>query len=213
MSDRIFYVGAQDANDKFTGYVPAKFLTINGQPIVDPMPGGLHPTPSGLRRRLPYIYADDKGTMKSDDANPNNYMIVPANFDEERARAYAERIGKLKSAYGLTAALTEMLKDFKRSGSQDLQRGSQWGIPEGSFVPAFTSAASHYLGFVSGLQDIPLEFAKIGGGLQNLFDPNNLFKPNSLFKKDTSGPYGLSQQNYRSLMQGKLRRRCVLRSG
>ena len=79
MSDRIFYVGAQDKAGNFTGYVPAKFLTINGQPIVDPTPGG-------RGRTIPYIYSDDKGTAKSDDANPNNYMIVPANFDEERAR-------------------------------------------------------------------------------------------------------------------------------
>ena len=42
MSDRVFYVGARPQNDekKITGYVPAKFLTLNGKPVVDPTPGG-----------------------------------------------------------------------------------------------------------------------------------------------------------------------------
>jgi hypothetical protein len=48
MSDRVFYVGS--AKDRqLTGYVPAKFLTINGKPVVDPTQGGSQKT---------YIYAD-----------------------------------------------------------------------------------------------------------------------------------------------------------
>ena len=47
MSDDVFYVGAHsqyendaNGNKKFTGFVPAKFLTINDQPVVDPTPWG-----------------------------------------------------------------------------------------------------------------------------------------------------------------------------
>lgn len=39
MSDQLFYVDAE-RNNKLTGYVTAKFLTVNGEPVVDPMPGG-----------------------------------------------------------------------------------------------------------------------------------------------------------------------------
>lgn len=38
MSDRVFYVGAQNDQSPLTGYVPAKFLTLNGKPVVDPAP-------------------------------------------------------------------------------------------------------------------------------------------------------------------------------
>lgn len=33
MSDRVFYVGSEK-DKQLTGYVPAKFLTINGRPAV-----------------------------------------------------------------------------------------------------------------------------------------------------------------------------------
>ena len=36
LSDQIFYVGAMGDKKKTTGYVPAKFLTIDGQPVADP---------------------------------------------------------------------------------------------------------------------------------------------------------------------------------
>jgi hypothetical protein len=36
MSDHIFYVGATGGKKKTTGYVPAKLLTVDGQPVVDP---------------------------------------------------------------------------------------------------------------------------------------------------------------------------------
>ena len=77
MSDDIFYVGALK-NQQFSGLVPARFLTIDGQPVVDPTPGG----PNGS---IPYIYSDAQGSNQSDEANPNNYMIVPANFNEAHA--------------------------------------------------------------------------------------------------------------------------------
>jgi len=91
---------------------------------------------------------------------------------------------------GVPSVLTKMFFDFWRGGSQDLQRGSQWGIPEGSTVPAFASGASHYLGFVSGLTGLPLTLSHMGGGLLNLHGV------------DRNGPWGVSQQNDKNLMQG-----------
>jgi hypothetical protein len=81
MSDRIFYVGSEK-DQKFTGYVPAKFITLNGQPVVDPTPGG---------SQNAYIYADGSHKYKTrgEIANPNNYLIVPANYAEQQARAFA----------------------------------------------------------------------------------------------------------------------------
>jgi hypothetical protein len=186
MSDQVFYVGALDRNDKFSGLVKARFLTINGQPAVDPTPGG-------PKNRIPYIYSDDQGADKSDKANPNNYVIVPANFDEAHARAYAAQIAGIQSipVAGTPLAQAKLGIDFKRWGSQDLQRGPQWGIPEGSTVPAFASGASHYLGFVSGLNGIPLGYSEIGGKVTNPFN------------EDPTGPYGISQQNYQNLVRGQ----------
>jgi hypothetical protein len=185
MPDDVFYVGALDRNQKLSGLVPARFLTIKGQPVVDPTPGG----PKG---HIPYISSDAQGSNKSDKANPNNYMIVPANFNETYARTYADKIADIQRnpIGGSATALAKMFFDFKREGAEDIQRGPQWGIPEGSTVPAFASGASHYLGFVSGLTGIPLEYSYRGGGLFNRFG------------EDKSGPDGISQQNYKNLLQG-----------
>jgi hypothetical protein len=90
----------------------------------------------------------------------------------------------------LAGAALKMAADFTRGGSQDIQRGSQWGIPEGSTVRAFASGASHYLGFVSGLTGMPLTLSYMGGGFLNRSCV------------DTIGPWGVSQQNYKNLMQG-----------
>jgi hypothetical protein len=84
MSDQVFYVGALDRNKRFSGLVKARFLTVNGRPVVDPTPGG-------PEKKIPYIYADDQGADKSDEANPNNYVIVPADFNEARARPTPRR--------------------------------------------------------------------------------------------------------------------------
>ena len=130
MSDRVFYVGALDRNGKFSGRVKARFLTVNGQPVVDPTPGG-------PRKKIPFIYADDQGADQSDRANPNNYMIVPADFGQiTGARTYAGEIARLQHVplIGPRRALAKMFADFRPNGSQDLQRGAQWGVPEGSVV-------------------------------------------------------------------------------
>ena len=129
MSDRVFYVGAQtqERKPRFAGYVPAKFLTLNGKPVVDPRPGGSQDA---------YIYADGSDRYKTtgEIANPNNYLIVPANYTEQQARAFAAEIantmgqvcpGDETGAAGLNQALGRMTGAFLRNGPQDLQRHPQ----------------------------------------------------------------------------------------
>jgi hypothetical protein len=63
-------------------------LAVNGQPVVDPTPGGSN-------GHIPYIHSDAQGSNRSDEANPNNRVIVPANFNEAHARAYADQIKRM----------------------------------------------------------------------------------------------------------------------
>jgi len=85
MSEQLFYVGSLDKNGRFAGYVPAKFLTRDGKPVADSKPGGCQQT---------YIYADPSDRYKATGkiANPNNYLIVPANYTEQQAREFAAKI-------------------------------------------------------------------------------------------------------------------------
>jgi hypothetical protein len=210
MSDRVFYVGS--AKDRqLTGYVPAKFLTINGKPVVDPTPGGSQKT---------YIYADgsDKFKTRGEIANPNNYLIVPANYTEEQARAFAAKIASTLNGHypedetgtmGGNRAREQMISAFRQNGSQDLQRNPQWGIPEGSVVPAFVTSASYHLGSVTRQAGIPREWAEIGGGMANLENrlvkqPWNYYwgKSGEWNSIDTSGPRFLSQNNYDNFSKG-----------
>jgi hypothetical protein len=67
-------------------------------------------------------------------------------------------------------ASTPSDQNRKQRGPQDLQRGPQWGIPEGSVLPAFASGGIHYLGFVSGLNGISLGYSELGGKDTNPFN-------------------------------------------
>src|SRR4051812_15120041 len=85
MAERIFYAGAlRDRN--VAGFAPAKFLVRDGAYAVDPTPGGSQVA----------LYADDRGSNRTEGkiANPNNYLIVPANYDEQKARPFAAEIGR-----------------------------------------------------------------------------------------------------------------------
>jgi hypothetical protein len=208
MSDRIFYVGSEK-DRKFTGYVPAKFITLNGQPVVDPTPGG---------SQNAYIYADgsDKYKTRGEIANPNNYLIVPANYTEQQARAFAADVANTlnqvypKDATGIMGSMrarAQMIDAFSQGGSQDLQRNPQWGIPEGSVVPAFVGSASYHLGSVTRWSGIPREWAEIGGGMANLENryikqPFKYLTSGKWDSIDTSGPHFLSQQNYDNFSKG-----------
>jgi hypothetical protein len=196
MSDRIFYVGARPQSDKkgITGYVAAKFLTLNGKPVTDPTPGG---------SQIAFIYADDSDKYKTpgEIANPNNYLIVPANYTEQKARAFAAEIantisqvypGDETGAAGLNQALGRMAGAFLRNGSQDLQRHPQWEIPKNSVVPAFISSASYHLGSVTRWAGLPVDWAETGGGIPHWFSRS----------PDESSFRGLSKQNDANIVKG-----------
>jgi hypothetical protein len=196
MPDQIFYVGAMDDKKKLTGYVPAKFLTIDGQPVVDPMPAGSQDA---------YIYSDDRGSTKTRGAfaNPNNYLIVPANYSQAQAKAFAAEIANSNTV----DALRKMYAAFDQGGGQDLQRHPKWGIPKESVVPAFVGSASYHLGSVTGLAGLPPILSEIGGGAANMLNGYVKQPVKRLFGKesteiDTSGPRFLSQQNHANLTRG-----------
>ena len=204
MPDPVFYVGAQDNKDskKLTGFVPAKFLTRNGRYVMDPMPGG---------SQNAFLYSDASGSdkTKGEVANPNNYLIVPENHTEQNARDFAARIAdtwgntqgdETGGLAGLIQAAMEMKSAFGQGGSQDLQRNPQWGIPNGSFVPAFTGSASDHLGYVTALGGLPAVLAEIAGGYVNKRNAGNQ-KPSDP-PIDASGPHGLSWHNYHNITQG-----------
>jgi hypothetical protein len=209
MTDRIFYVGSK--NDRgLTGYVPAKFLMRNGRYVMDPMPRG---------SQNAYLYSDRWGNNQTagETANPNNYLIVPGNYSEQQASDFANGISNiLNQVYpedetgtaGSHRAREQMITAFRRGGPQDLQRHPQWGIPNGSVVPAFVSSASNYLGYVTARAGLPLLWSQVGGGFANALNAG-LQTVRRLQNKpatsiDTGGAYGLSRQNDANISQGYL---------
>ena len=74
-------------------------------------------------------------------------------------------------------------------------------------VKAFVGGASNHLGFVTGYAGVPKEWPQIGGGVANMINgdvvqPTNKFLNRDYTDIDTSGPYGLSQQNDANITQG-----------
>lgn len=209
MADRIFYVGAMDDNNPLTGYVPAKFLMRNGMYVMNPTPGGSRSGP---------LFSDSLGSGRTDGgvANPNNYLIVPANYSDQQARDFAagiaDTLGQVypedeTGAMGPSRAREQMTAAFMQGGSQDLQRHPQWGIPKGSVVPAFVGSASNHLGYVTGLAGLPVEWPEIAGGILNTLNADVVQPIRRLARRpatsiDASGPYGLSPQNYANITQG-----------
>jgi len=209
MSDRIFYVEARGENDRPIGYVPAKFLMRGGSYVMNPTPGGSQKS---------NLYSDDSGGSETGGktANPYNYLIVPANYSEQNARHFAAGIADTfgqvypedeTGTTGANRAREQMTEAFVQGGSQDLQRHPQWGIPEGSVVPAFVGGASNHLGYVTGFAGLPVEWPEIAGGVLNTVNADIrqpirrlALKPSTSI--DASGPYGLSPQNYANIIQG-----------
>jgi hypothetical protein len=202
MPDRRFFVEASN-NDGFTGYVPAKFLMRNGAYVMNPTPGGSQGEP---------IYSDHSGSNKTigNTANPNNYLIVPENYTEQKARDFASLVEAIRKYIfqggGIASALV-MANAFTQGGSQDLQRHPQWGLPKGSVAKAFVGGASNHLGFVTAYAGLPKELSQIGGGVGNTINGDVVQPIRKILKWkhtdiDTSGPYGLSRQNDANITQG-----------
>jgi hypothetical protein len=175
----------------------------NGAYVMNPTPGG---------SQLQPIYSDRSGNNGTSGsiANPNNYLIVPANYTEQKARDFAAGIKKIRDTHLLgsdTVAALAMAKAFTQGGSQDLQRHPQWGIPKDSVVKAFVGGASNHLGFVTGFAGIPKEWSQIGGGVANTINgdvvqPTKKSLGYEYTDIDTNGPYGLSRQNDANITQG-----------
>jgi hypothetical protein len=190
LSDRIFYAAAEDQKTHgITGYVPSKFLIRNGAYVVDPIPGG---------SQKANLYSDGQGSDQTDGriANPNNYVVVPANYSEQDAAVFGRRLGVLQKI-SPPAVLGVMTSAFKPGGSEELQRNPRWGIPPNSYVRAYTSAASDHFGYVTAAAGLPQALAQIGGGLHNLFS-----KETSKNDVDTDGKFGLSKVNQANIAQG-----------
>jgi len=99
---------------------------------------------------------------------------------------------------------------FFQGGPQDLQRHPQWGSPKGSVVPAFVGSASYHLGQVTRFAGLPVEWSERSGGIPNWVN-GRILNPTAprldiKSKIDTSGPYGLSAQNYDNIVKASLTR-------
>ena len=67
MSDRIFYVAAQAQGKdetEITGYVPAKFLTLSGKPVVDPTWGGSQKALQDERQYIAGVAGSARGSLR-----------------------------------------------------------------------------------------------------------------------------------------------------
>ncbi|KRR23713.1 hypothetical protein CQ13_26925 [Bradyrhizobium retamae] len=144
-----------------------------------------------------YIYSDDQGRTKTRGAfaNPNNYLAVPANFNEAQANAFAADI----ASSGMVDGLRKMYAAFKQGGEQDLQRHPKWGIPKEFATPAFVGSASYHLGSVTGRAGLPPVLSEIGGGAANMLNgyveqPVRRLLGRKSTEIDTTGPRFLSQQ-------------------
>jgi hypothetical protein len=209
MSDRAFFVEAKKGKNITTGYVPAKFLMRNGAYVMNPTPGGSQKSP---------VFSDGLGNNRTHGsvANPNNYLIVPANYTEQQARDFAAGItdawntahpGDETGTAGPHHALARMAEAFVQRGPQDLQRHPQWGIPKGSVVSAFVGSASNHLGYVTALTPVPKILSEVGGGAANSINGHVIQPIIRLFggdatSVDTGGPFGLSRENHANIVQG-----------
>ena len=142
---------------------------------------------------------------------------MPANYAEQKALAFAAQIANsIGQAYpgseadGLAGALGQTTGAFLPNGTQDLQRHPQWGIPEKSFVPAFTGSASYHLGSVTRCAGLPVDWPEIGGGIPNWANARlqqAMHPPVARLgiyprKIDANGPHGLSWHNYDNIVKG-----------
>ena len=196
MATPVFYVGALDGNGNVASRsIPATFLYVNGQPVVDPIAGNSQK----------YNIYDDAGNIIQN-ANPNNYLIVPASYTITEALGFASQVSNLITSSGVPTALATMTGAFTQGGSQDLQRNLQWNIPSGLVVPAFTDAASFNLGLVTGSSGLPLAASTFGGGTENVVNSyyQDLKQAFGLQGQtiDTSGSFGLSAANTANINAG-----------
>lgn len=198
----IFYV-----KDKSLNRVAAQFLYYGGQPVPDPNNVTAQSTP---------IF--DANGNPITNANPNGYLIVPADYSIQAVingpalevkNAMSVQVPMtgptgvvvMTSRYStMSHALIIMVDDFTQGGPQDLQR-SYDGNQKATFVSAFTDAASFNLGLFSAYAGIPLSLTETAGGGYNALNSiiNVLEGKKPL---NTGGPYFNSTLNAASIEAG-----------
>jgi hypothetical protein len=146
--------------------VPAKFLVgPDGQYITNP-----NSSPNTINWRATRYFNADGSEIRS--ANPGNYLVVPYNYTLGHAAQFASDV------YNDASPTMMMVKAFKGSGSQNLQRTYQnadGGMTyAGSSVPMFQDAASFHLGFVAHRAGYGPTLAQLGGSAYDLYaQPQN----------------------------------------
>ncbi|WP_186080541.1 hypothetical protein [Burkholderia gladioli] len=153
----IFYV-----TNKSGQLVAAKFLQYNGQYVKDP---------NSAVAISAQIYDSSKNAIVN--ANPNGYLIVPAEYSISETIEFANNVSKLlldsTNSFALLNAAGAMVRAYVPNGTHDLQRhyaGSS-GVNPDDFVAAFTSAASFDLGLVAQYSGFGFDAAIKGGGMLN----------------------------------------------
>jgi hypothetical protein len=187
--------------DRLGKLVAAKYLRYNGQLVSDPN------IQIAQQTRL---YDASGNLLQHQDVE--GFLIVPADFSIEKAIAFAKSVqelyntpdvGEFGNLVGPEMADGAMISGFATYtlpggkaviGSQDLQRVYDGTI--GESVPAFTSAASFYVGLVASYVGYSLEDVERGGGWLNRIN-----KLRHAFI-DTSGPYGNNPHNTAEISKG-----------
>lgn len=162
----IFYVkDFVDGHPEQEKLVPAKFLIgLDGKPVGNP---NYRPnTVNALDNH--YYHAD--GT-EIHDANPHNYLVVPANYSISMATAFVDILVQVDKQ-GLSP-IEFLAMSFIRGGAEDLQRTYKNADGtmtfSGNFIPMFQDAASFHLGIVAQLTGYGASLAEIGGSAVEIF--------------------------------------------
>jgi hypothetical protein len=190
LPDQNFYVGAEDnRTHKITGYVASKFLTSNGAYVLDPVPGA---------SQQANVYSDNLGNNQTDGrvANPNNYLIVPANYSEQHAKDFSTFLSSAQTIGGPKAALPLMAYAFWPGGPEELQRNPRWGFHRTrTYEPI---KARHRIIWICN------RCGRLASGTGGVWRGvhNRLSKLASNPDVDTSGKYGLSKTNEANIAQG-----------
>ena len=154
----IFYVKDFDnEHPEKEKLIPAKFLIgLDGQPVVNPN------STLNIVNALNNHYFNVDGT-EIHDANPHNYLVVPASYSIRTATEYAHLINRADEI----SATKSMVEDFFPGGNEDLQK--RYRNADGSMtlgrkpVPMFQDAASFHLGIVAQLTEYGPTLAEDGG--------------------------------------------------
>jgi len=150
-----------------------KFLVVNGEKVHDSQEKGS--ASKQLYLRLAPNGRIDEGSRFE---NSGNYLIVPADYNVSDAIAEADKVNRdMRDASsvgsplgGLTEGLREMTHDFWPGGSQDLQRGRAWGVPDGEVDPVVKDSASWNFAVTTQLTRIPDFMAEVGAGGLNVYE-------------------------------------------